>query len=401
MVVVVVIVLVDATAHLLEVFNILGGGYTIALLRLILYESMRTKKFHLSLILTNQCNLSCVYCYESNKTKKRMDVNVCKDIIAKHLNMTEYDEVEIDFFGGEPFLEFPTIKEVCEWVWSNNWRNKYVFFATTNGVLITGKIKDWLKKHKDRFWVSLSLDGKRDSHNLNRSNSFDKIDINFFKECWPEQTVKMTISKETVGSIYENITFIHSLGYNIAGTNFAEGIDWGDKKYVEIVANELEKLVQFYIAHPEIKPVPLINMAIHKCEDSKQHIKWCGCGEHMAAYETDGTKCPCTFITPMTFNEETLSSIKCIDFSKQDLFTDEKCFNNCYLNPICTSCYGANLLSNGQINIRDKSRCELMKVRAVFSAALRLNMILKNPQDTPENRKAIIAIKRINELYNK
>ena len=45
------------------------------------------------------------------------------------------NEVEIDFFGGEPFLEFPTIKEVCEWVWSNNWRNKYVFFATTNGVV--------------------------------------------------------------------------------------------------------------------------------------------------------------------------------------------------------------------------------------------------------------------------
>ena len=361
---------------------------------------MCTKKFHLSLILTNHCNLSCIYCYENNKTKKRLDVNTCKDIIAKYLNTPDYDEVEIDFFGGEPFLEFKTIKEVCEWVWANKWKNKYVFFATTNGVLIQGKIKEWLRKYKNRFWVSLSLDGYRDSHNTNRSNSFDKIDIQFFKDCWPTQTVKMTISKETVGNIYENITYIHSLGFNIAGTNFAEGIDWEDGKYVKIVTQELEKLTQFYINHPEISPVPLINMAIHKCEDNKQHIKWCGCGEHMAAYETDGSKCPCTFLTPMTFDKTTIEKIRGIDFSKQELFTDEECFNKCYLNPVCTSCYGANLLSNGQINVRDKSKCELMKVRAVFSAALRLHMILQNPKDTPENRKALNAITKINEMYN-
>ena len=168
-----------------------------------------------------------------------MDVELAKKIISEHLNMSEYDEVEIDFFGGEPFIEFQTIKEVCEWVWSKTWKNKYIFFATTNGVLIHGEIKEWLKLHKQQFWVSLSLDGTRNSHNINRSNSFDKIDLHFFKECWPTQTVKMTISKETVDKIYDNITYIHSLGYDITGTNFAEGIDWENKKYVDIVSNEL------------------------------------------------------------------------------------------------------------------------------------------------------------------
>lgn len=329
-----------------------------------------------------------------------MDVDVCKRILAKHLNRPEYDEIEIDFFGGEPFLEFATMKEVCEWVWSNTWKNKYIFFATTNGVLINREIKEWLRKNKNKFWVSLSLDGCRESHNINRSNSFDKIDLKFFKECWPEQTVKMTISKETVDHIYENITFIHSLGYNISGTNFAEGIDWENEKYVRIVTNELEKLCRYYMKHPEVKPVPLIHMAIHKCEDERQKVKWCGCGEHMAAYETDGTECPCTFITPMTFGEKVLHKIHDIDFHNHELFIDEPCFNNCYLDPVCTSCYGANLLSNGKINVRDKSKCALMKIRAVFSAALKAHMILKKPVDTPENRKSLIAIKKINDLYN-
>ena len=150
----VVIALEVVMAHPLEVFNNLNGGVKPPFSYLF-YHSMHTKKFHLSLILTNQCNLSCIYCYENNKTKKSMDVNVCKDIIAKYLNMPDYDEVEIDFFGGEPFLEFTTIKTVCEWVWSNQWRNKYIFFATTNGVLVQGEIKEWLRKYKNRFWVPI------------------------------------------------------------------------------------------------------------------------------------------------------------------------------------------------------------------------------------------------------
>lgn len=362
---------------------------------------MEIKKFNLSIVLTNLCNLSCVYCYENNKSKHRIDVEKCKEIIAEYLNMDDYEEVEIDFFGGEPFMEFDTIKTVCEWVWSQKWKNKYIFFATTNGVLVHGEIKEWLREHKQYFWVSLSLDGTRESHNKNRSNSFDKIDLAFFKECWPTQTVKMTISKETVDSIYDNITYIHSLGYDITGTNFAEGIDWENGKYLSIVSEQLEKLCGFYMEHPEITPVPLINMAIHKCAEERCKTKWCGCGEHMAAYETDGTKCPCTFFTPMTFDRDTLNSVQNLDFSNKELFVDEDCFNNCYIEPVCNSCYGANLISNGVINKRDRSKCELMKIRAVYSAALRAHKILSEPIDTYENRHAILAIKKINELYNK
>lgn len=361
---------------------------------------METKKFHLSIVLTNQCNLNCVYCYESHKAHRHIEVQKVKDIVSEYLNSNEYEEVEIDFFGGEPFIEFNTIKEVCEWVWSKNWKNKYIFFATTNGVLVHGEIKEWLRQHKKNFWASLSLDGTRESHNMNRSNSFDKIDIQFFKECWPTQTVKMTISKETVEHIYDNIVYIHSLGFDITGTNFAEGIDWENKKYIKKVASEMEKLCLYYIEHPDIKPVPLINMAIHKCAGTKEKHKWCGCGEHMAAYETDGKKYPCTFFTPMTFDDVTMQQVSKLDFTCHDAFVDDDCYSNCYLEPVCNCCYGANLLTNGIVNKRDRSKCELMKVRAVFSAALKAHKILEKPEDTYENKLAVQAIEQINKLYN-
>lgn len=360
-----------------------------------------SNKFHLSLIVTHGCNLNCIYCYEQTKSRAMMPVSAAKTIVAKYLNEVNFDEIEIDLFGGEPFMVFDTIRELCEWTWSQQWRNKYVFFATTNGTLVHGEVQDWLRQHKDQFWVSLSLDGTPDSHNVNRANSFNAIDIPFFLECWPSQTVKMTISKQTIEYIYDNITYIHKLGFNIAGSNFAEGIDWEDEKYVNILIGQLERLCQFYIDNPEYKPAPIVNMPIHKCEETSEIHKWCGCGEHMSAYDIDGKKYPCTFFTPMTFSMEQMASVLDTDFSNPNCFVDKECKSKCYLEPVCNSCYGANMLANGVINKRDRSKCKLTKIRAIYSAVLTAHRILANPEDTRENMLAIKAVEKINMLYNK
>lgn len=40
-------------------------------------------------------------------------------------------------------------------------------------------MKEWFREHKDTFVLGLSLDGLPETHNHNRSNSYDKIDIDF------------------------------------------------------------------------------------------------------------------------------------------------------------------------------------------------------------------------------
>jgi len=55
---------------------------------------MDTRKFHLSIVLTNQCNLNCVYCYESHKTYSRIEVHKVKEIIAEYLNNIMYPKIE-------------------------------------------------------------------------------------------------------------------------------------------------------------------------------------------------------------------------------------------------------------------------------------------------------------------
>lgn len=370
---------------------------------------MESKKFNLTFVVTHECNLRCSYCYESMRDKDIMSADFVKEKIAQYLNDESLTEVEIDFFGGEPWLKFDLIKEVCEWTWRQSWKNKYLFFTTTNGTLIHGEIQDWLRKNKTRIWCGLSLDGRKETHDKNRSNSFDKIDLDFFLECWPTQPVKMTISKETIDTLFEDIKYIQELGFKISGTNFAEGFDWSDEKYVAILCRELEKLTDFYIKHPEFEVSSIIDMAIQNCESPSKTKKWCGTGTHMVVYDINKEAYPCQFFTPMTISSEKFDTIKNIDFHDDEVFVDDYCQKECYLYNICPSCYGANFLVNGKLYERDKSKCKLIKMRAYYTAALKAQQILKstsslNDKNTAELNKIALqirAIEKIKTIYEK
>lgn len=354
--------------------------------------------FSLSFVVTHECNLRCVYCYENNRDTLNANAEQIKSIISQYLNDSKLHEVYIDFFGGEPWLKFKLIKEICEWTWSKKWANKYLFFTTTNGTLIHGEIKEWLRNNKNRFWCGLSLDGRKETHDKNRSNSFDKIDLDFFLECWPNQTVKMTISKYSINSLFEDIVYIQQKGFKVAGTNFAEGIDWSDEKYITILSRELEKLTKFYLDHPEFEVAPIINIPIQNCEHSPKTRKWCGTGGNMALYDIDGKKYPCQFFTPMTITDEKFKEVKDLDFNDENLFLDQHCYKNCYFHNICSNCYGANFLLNGKLNERDKTKCNLVKLRAYYAAALTANKILQNSNNTLSSKTIALQIRAIEKI---
>lgn len=87
-------------------------------------NNMYLKKI-VTLVLTQNCNLNCSYCYEHSKTKKTMSVETAKKIIEKEINTNdEYPEIIFEFFGGEPFLEFDLIKELYEYIWNPKFTKK-------------------------------------------------------------------------------------------------------------------------------------------------------------------------------------------------------------------------------------------------------------------------------------
>lgn len=176
-------------------------------------------KVKVFMLITNEnCNLNCTYCYEHHKSNSFMSFDIAKNIIDNELkNALSTETYEIEFFGGEPFLNFPLIKEIVDYVQTKYHNLKVYFNASTNGTLVHGEIKEWLMEHKDVFSPGLSLDGTKEMHDINRpfkkgnNSSFDAIDIDFFKNFHKNPHAKMTISPATLSQMAQGIKFIHSL----------------------------------------------------------------------------------------------------------------------------------------------------------------------------------------------
>lgn len=172
------------------------------------------------------CNLNCIYCYERDKKNLEFDENEAITILADILKTKTKDGTKIKLHGGEPFLVFPKIRKICESLWQQDIREYYHFHITTNGTLVHGEIQDWLYKNRSRLTIKLSLDGNKKSNDINRPNSFDKIDIPFFLNTWPDIRVNMTITPETVPYIYENVKFLHSVGVKSIISHLSLMTDW-------------------------------------------------------------------------------------------------------------------------------------------------------------------------------
>lgn len=153
-----------------------------------LAEACNSKKYgsmfdglssHLILITTEDCNLRCKYCvysdcYPDKKTysTKRMTNTTAFKAIDQFKIMHEEkvmygyeDEPKINFYGGEPFLNFELIQDVVKYTEKIGFKN-IKFLITTNGTVLTDEIIEFIASKN--FQVSFSLDGNEFNHDRNR-----------------------------------------------------------------------------------------------------------------------------------------------------------------------------------------------------------------------------------------
>jgi sulfatase maturation enzyme AslB (radical SAM superfamily) len=334
--------------------------------------------------ITEKCNLNCIYCYEHAKDLNSLSIDFIKRIIEREFNNPQYNRLEFDFHGGEPALAFDVLKPICEWLWSRKWDKPYMCFATTNGTLIHGEIKEWFRNNYERFCLSLSLDGTRMMHNLNRSNSYDDIDLDFFKKMWPEQTVKMTISPATLPYVSDGIKHIHSLGYKLTA-NLAHGMKW-TQDLLPIYRDQLLDISNFYIENPLYCPCRIVNFDLKrigmealfpklKCKRKK----WCGAGDPMVCYGVNGKSYPCQLFAPSSGSLSSDSIFDKWNFSEFKNFVDPVCAK-CDLDGACPTCYGMNYVETGTLHTRPKDMCDFLKCEAVATSYLYGKMFVGKKQ---------------------
>lgn len=337
------------------------------------------EKKTIMLTITEHCNLDCRYCYEKNKTLRTMPFEIAKQIVTDELMRDDgFNECEIQFFGGEPFFEFPLIKSICEYIWSKKWPKLYQCFATTNGTLVHGEIKEWLSKNRDWFTCSLSLDGNKQAHDINRCNSFDLIDLSFFKATWPLQTAKMTISPESLPHLADSVIFLHDQGFAF-DNNLAYGVDWDAPGLLEIMQDQLMKLAEYYIEHPEIPQCRMLGMNIENvnCEDKVN--RWCGAGVSLRAYDVDGNAYPCHLFQPISSDSKQPVDEINASFLKSNTM-DPRC-TNCPIYNVCPTCYGHNYVSTGDIARRDEALCKFTKLNTLVTSYIWLKKYERYSQE--------------------
>ena len=129
----------------------------------------------LCLHVAHTCNLNCSYCFASqgkyHGDRALMSFEVGKralDFLIE--NSGHRTNLEVDFFGGEPLMNWDVVKRLVEYARSIEQEKgkNFRFTLTTNGILLNDEVTEFCNKEMHN--VVLSLDGRKEVHDRLRKN---------------------------------------------------------------------------------------------------------------------------------------------------------------------------------------------------------------------------------------
>ena len=145
----------------------------------------------LCLHIAHDCNLACQYCFaeegEYHGKRELMSYEVGRKALDFLVaNSGNRRNLEVDFFGGEPLMNFQVVKDLVAYGRSleKTHDKKFRFTLTTNGVLLNDDIMEFANKEMGN--VVLSIDGRKEVHDRMRpfrkgAGSYDLIVPKFQK----------------------------------------------------------------------------------------------------------------------------------------------------------------------------------------------------------------------------
>jgi len=187
----------------------------------------------LVLLVTHSCQLRCKYC-SVRKFKSDMPfLNVKKSVDL--LFTSKNDEVELQFFGGEPLLKYDMIKQAVDYAesLSHSCGKKIKFLLTTNGIGLSNEVVDFCRKHK--IVVEFSLDGDLETQLKNRvsaegENYYDKVinNLSILSRSGVEYYIISVILPDSTINLSRNIASLLNKGFMNLQINYALGQYWDD-----------------------------------------------------------------------------------------------------------------------------------------------------------------------------
>lgn len=336
-----------------------------------------------------------------------MSLETAKRVIDHEIRRFPSDaKISIEMIGGEPFLPpaFRVFSGVVDYIGESYPEKDIDFIVTTNGTLVHDEVQQFLLKHSSKIRLSLSLDGRQRSHDINRpmrdgSGSFDRIDIPFFQNFPTKVTAKMTVSPLSLKYLADDVIYVsETLGFTAAAT-LATGIPWEKDFKMDEMIQQLDLLVDHYIENPTLELPMMLSAELEGVfAQSDPLCKPCGAGEVTRAFGYDCldengniTWYPCQGLSPISLGEADAEPFKCCDFNSFCL--KEPCAS-CKFRPVCHACQATNYGSTGDIESQSSVMCLMDRLCALASSKILYHrMRSKDPLTlTPEDQALLKAI---------
>ena len=361
------------------------------------FKKRQTVVKALCLHIAHDCNLACQYCFaeegEYHGRRALMSFEVGKKaldfLIANSGNRVN---LEVDFFGGEPLLNWDVVKQLVEYGRSREeeCHKKFRFTLTTNGVLLNDEIMEFCNREMSN--VVLSLDGRKEVNDRmrpfrNGTGSYDLIVPKFQKFAKSRGTkdyfVRGTFTRNNL-DFSEDVLHFADLGFEKLSM---EPVVSDPKEPYSIREEDLPKIMEEYdkLAKEFIRRKKegrgfqffhfMIDLSQGPCVAKR--LSGCGSGTEYLAVTPWGDLYPCHQFVGMedfllgNVDEGITNPAVRDEFKLCNVYAKDKC-KDCFARFYCSGGCAANAYNfSGDITGAYEIGCEMQKKRIECAIMIR------------------------------
>ena len=343
----------------------------------------------LCLHVAHTCNLNCAYCFASqgkyHGERGLMTFEVGKralDFLME--NSGSRRNLEVDFFGGEPLMNWQVVKDLVEYGRSLEEPNhkKFRFTLTTNGVLLNDDILEFVNKEMSN--VVLSIDGRKEVNDKMRpfrkgQGSYDLIVPKFQKVAESRDQmnyyVRGTFTRNNL-DFSEDVKHLADLGfeqisvepvvaestepYALQEEDLPTLLDQYDKLAVDLLKRHKEgKGVNFFHFMIDLQGGPCVAKRLSGCGSGCEYLAVTPWGDFYPCHQFVGNE---KFLMGNVDEGITRTDIR-EEFKNSNVYSKEKC-KKCFAKFYCSGGCAANSYNfHGNINDAYDIGCELQRKR--------------------------------------
>ena len=343
----------------------------------------------LCLHIAHDCNLACRYCfaqegeYKGDRSLMSADVGRASlDFLIK--NSGNRRNLEVDFFGGEPTMNFEVVKEIVRYGRSLEEKHDkhFRFTLTTNGLLLNDDIMEFANREMDN--VVLSIDGRRQIHDYMRPSrngkpTYDIILPKFIKFAKSRNQqkyyVRGTFTRRNL-DFSEDVLHLADAGFEQISMEPVVGLP--DEPYaireedLPVICREYDKLAcKMVERYRQGRGFTFFHFMIDLTGGPcvAKRLSGCGSGTEYLAVTPWGDLYPChQFVGETDYllgdvYQGIVRSDICDDFRACNVYTKKKC-RECFARFYCSGGCAANSFKfHGRIDDCYDLSCEMEKKR--------------------------------------